>query len=232
MAAMRCSTCVGRHGRPAQGFRRGIMQRGIAVLLAGALGSGGALAETPSNELTVFGGYRVGGSFDVRDAAASYELEDGASFGLIFNRSYDASTQWEVIYARQDTAAEVDDPGIVDGSRVSFDSQLLELGGTYVRAGGKVRPYLAATIGGTHVRTRARTPESDTFLSGSLGVGVRIAPDSRLGMRLEARYHAILTDKDTDLFCQTGPEVSACAIRVEGSILGQVAIFAGISFRF
>lgn len=203
----------------------------IGLILAGVLLANGAVADTLRNEITTFGGYRFGGSFDLRDTSTTYDLDDAASYGVIFNRSYDATTQWEIIYARQDTEAVTDAPGSNE-PRVDIDVQLLELGGTYLWAGGRVQPYLAATIGGARVTTRARATESDTFLSGSIGAGVRIAPGGRLGLRLETRYHAVLTDEDTDLFCRTGPEFSVCAIRIEASILGQVATYAGVTFRF
>jgi hypothetical protein len=39
-------------------------------------------------------------------------------------------------------------------------------------------------------------------------------------------------NSNTDLFCQTGPDINVCAIRIDGSIMGQVAAFAGVVFRF
>ena len=201
----------------------------FALVLLGL--SPSVAAETPANELTIFGGQRFGGSFDVRDAAASYDLEDASAFGIIYNRVHETNTHWEVLYTRQETVAENDDPGAND-ARVDVDLDVLEAGGTYNWGQGRARPYLAMTIGGTRVEARGRAAESDTFLSGSIGLGLRVAPAANIGLRLEARYHAVLTDNDTDLFCRTGPDTNVCAIRLEGRLLGQVTAFAGLSLRF
>jgi hypothetical protein len=110
-----------------------------------------------------------------------------------------------------------------------LDSQILQIGGTYQGQGDMVRPYLAATIGGTRIKTDA---DSDSFFSGSIGVGVQIRPSSRLGIRLEARAYGTLTDSNTDLFCRTGADLNICAVRVEGKLLAQFEAIAGVVFRF
>ena len=107
--------------------------------------------------------------------------------------------------------------------------QILQIGGTYQGSGEKLRPYLAATIGGTHISSDSN---SDTFFSGSIGVGLQIMPESRVGIRVEARAYGTLTSSDTDLFCQTGPDQNICAVRVDGKVLGQFETFAGVVFRF
>ena len=59
-----------------------------------------------------------------------------------------------------------------------------------------------------------------------------LIPNSRLGIRLEARAYGTLMDANTDLFCQTGPDMNICAIRIDGSLLSQFELFAGVVFRF
>jgi hypothetical protein len=95
-----------------------------------------------------------------------------------------------------------------------------------------VRPYLAATLGGTHARARSTGSGSDTFWSGSIGLGLLISPSSRIGLRLEARAYGTLTSSNTDLLCQTGPDANFCAVRIQGEMLTQIETFAGVVFRF
>ena len=92
-----------------------------------------------------------------------------------------------------------------------------------------MRPYLAATIGGTRIEAAG---ESDTFFSGSIGLGMLISPASTFGIRLEARAHGVFINSDTDLLCRTGPDLNVCFIRVEGDMLSQIETFAGFIFRF
>ncbi len=179
-------------------------------------------------EVTPIGGYRFGGTFEFDESDASYEIEESSSFGLIVNLPHDTNTQWEFLYAQQSSDAELKD-GTTEQPVIDVEQQTLQIGGTYQWPGEKLRPYLAATIGGTRIATRT---DSDSFFSGSIGLGVLISPSTRLGVRLEARAHGALLRSDTDLLCRTGPDLNICAVRIEGDMLTQIGTFAGFVFRF
>ncbi len=190
-----------------------------------------AVAENFDSSLTAYGGFRGGGSVDLADETASYDFGDDTSFGLIWNHRHDANTEWEVLLTRHNTEAELTNGTLADPI-VDVEMTSLELGGTYLWEGEKVVPYLAATLGGTHIRTDSVGSDSETLVSGSIGLGLKILPQSRMGLRLEARAHGVLIRDNTRLFCQTGPAVNACAIEVQGELLTQIQAFAGFSFRF
>ena len=188
-------------------------------------------AEERFAEITPFIGYRFGGTFEQEQSEAEYELNDSPSFGLIVNIRHQDPTQWEIFYSQQKTEAEflgatTNDP------EVDIDLHVLQLGGTYQFEGELARPYLAFTLGGTHIRTSSAESRSDTFFSGSIGVGMKFLPTSRVGIRVEARAYGTLVSSSTDLFCSTGPDANICAIRLEGKMLSQVETFAGITVRF
>jgi opacity protein-like surface antigen len=184
-------------------------------------------------ELTPFGAYRFGGQFDVTGSDATLQLDDSPSYGLLFNIREQANTQWEVLYSRQQTEAHATGVGVSPTmTAIDLDIQTLQGGGTYQGDGDVARPFLAATLGGTHIRSVGTGSGSDTFFSFSIGGGLQIQPNSRLGLRLEARAYATLTSSDTDLFCQTGPDQNICAIRVQGKVMWQLETLAGIVFRF
>jgi hypothetical protein len=183
-------------------------------------------------ELTPYGAYRFGGTFDVVDTDTSYKLEDSPSYGLILNIRQQDNTQWEILYSSQQTDA-LFSGATVNSALVDVDMQTLQGGGTYQGSGDRVRPYIADTIGGTQIKTSANgASRSDTFWSGSIGLGLQIRPTDRIGLRLEARAYGTLMDSDTDRFCQTGSNQNVCAIRVDGTLLSQVETIAGIVFRF
>jgi hypothetical protein len=190
-----------------------------------------ALAQEANTEITAFGAYRFGGTFEDEQSDASYELEDSPSFGLILNIRDKHNTQWEIFYSQQQTEAEFLG-GTVNDPEVDIDLHVLQLGGTYQWDGEVARPYLAFTLGGTHVRTSSADSKSDTFFSGSIGVGMKFLPTSRVGIRVEARAYGTLIDSGTDLFCSTGPDANVCAVRVEGEMLSQFETFVGVTFRF
>jgi hypothetical protein len=188
-------------------------------------------AQEPTAEITAFGAYRFGGTFEEESTEATYELKDSPSFGLILNLRHQDPTQWEIFYSQQQTEAEFSGSTQNDPV-VNIDLHVLQLGGTYQFEGEVARPYLAFTLGGTHVRTSSAASRSDTFFSGSIGVGMKFLPTSRVGIRVEARAYGTLVSSSTDLFCSTGPDTNVCAIRLEGKMLSQVETFAGITVRF
>lgn len=182
----------------------------------------------PGLEITPIGGYRFGGTFQVEDADTSWGVEDSSSFGLILNLPYETNTKYELAWFEQSSTAELD--GVTIGrSIIDLDQRTLQIGGTYEWSGDNVRPYLAASIGGTRIEAAG---ENDTFFSGSIGLGLLINPDAHFGLRLEVRAHGVFVSSDTDLLCRTGPDINVCAIRVEGDMLSQIDTFAGLVFRF
>ena len=188
-------------------------------------------AQEAATEITAFGAYRFGGTFEEDESDASYELNDSPSFGLILNLPHKDPTQWEILYSQQRTEADFSGVATNDPD-VDIELHVLQLGGTYQFDGEMARPYLAFTLGGTHVRASSAESKSDTFFSGSIGVGMKFLPTSRVGIRVEARAYGTLVSSSTDLFCSTGPDANICAIRLEGRMLSQLETFAGITVRF
>jgi len=205
------------------------MKRYLLVILT--FMSALASAQDSGTEITPFFGYRFGGTFESEEMSTKYEMQDSSSFGLLVNFEHKANTQWEILYSQQSSEALYSGVAGPD-PQVDVDIHVLQLGGTYRGEGDKARPYLAATIGGTHIRTESSSSKSDTFFSGSIGVGMMFLPRSRVGIRVEARAYGTLVDSSSDIFCQTGPDQNICAIRIDGNLLSQVEIFTGITFRF
>lgn len=190
-----------------------------------------AAADDLDMEITPFGGYRFGGTFDVEESSASYEIAESSSYGLIADLRQSDSTQWEILYSRQQSEAEFSE-AIAGDPLIDIDMQVLQLGGTYQGAGDTVRPFLAATIGGTHIEAGSNGSTSETFFSGSIGVGLQIRPGARLGLRIEARAYGTLISSSSELFCRTGPDQNICVALIDGKLLSQIETFAGIVFRF
>lgn len=208
------------------------LQIGMACLLA----SGAVAQENRLNsEFTLFGGVRLGGEIDVEESNEVYEADDAPGFGIIWNTEHSRVTEWEVYFSRQQTDFELDDPLLVVPV-IELDMYTLQLGGTYLFGRGSkydsVEPYMAMTLGGTHIKSDANGGDSDTFISGSIGLGLKFRRGERLGFRLEGRLHTTLVEESSRIFCSAGPVENVCAVEVEGDALGQFEAFAGISFRF
>ena len=193
-----------------------------------------AAQPSPGNyELTPYGAFSFGGTFKDDESDSVAELDDSASFGLIFNIREAANTQWEIIYSRQASDARI--TGTATGPEtIGMDVHYLQGGGTYLGDGSVARPYLAATIGATHFDAKSDEYQSDTFFSFSIGTGLQIRPSDRLGFRLEARVFGTLVQSGSDLFCISDPGngTAGCLVTVTGEVLWQTQAMAGVTFRF
>lgn len=193
-------------------------------------------AEPPGSELapfslTPFGGYTFGGTFKDEEDTLAVEVDNAAHVGLIFNIRESANTQWEIFYSMQqsdaDTAEVTPSQPVVD-----IDIHYLHIGGTYVADGGRARPYLAATVGGTRFDPGPLTFDTENFFSFGIGAGWYVNASERLDIRLEARALGTFLRSDTALFCQTGPDENICAILADSELFWQFQTSVGFAFRF
>lgn len=207
------------------------MQRYVAATLITLLATPAFAQTTPGTiELTPYGAYSFGGTFQDEESATKAELQDSGSFGLILDYQRQDNTQIEVIYSLQRTDASVNDLTITD-----VNTHYLQLGGTYqFDEVNKVLPFMSATLGATHIDVDTEGYGSDTFFGFSIGGGLQIAPYKRLGLRLEARAFGTVLSSGSTIFCLSDPGggQAGCAITVEGDILWQVQTMAGFVFRF
>ena len=203
----------------------------VACLVAGP--SFTTAQELPGRfELTPYEAYRFGGEFEERDGTRDFTLDERAAQGVIF--SFPAASQdgrWEALYAHQPTL--VDTSAGVDGNpQLALDVDYLHFGGAYRFAGTSVRPFVTATAGAAHFSPRLPGFGAETFLSGSLGGGVHLRADKRVGVRLEGRLFATALGHDTDIFCNSASVADGCAIAVASSALFQWEVGAGVVLRF
>lgn len=192
----------------------------------------------PRFELTPYAAYRFGGELESpeNDAGATreFELSDSRAYGLIFNiRTAAANAQWEALYARQPTEIETQ-AAFVGGPLLQIDVDYLQFGGTYLfdDKSNRTIPFIALTAGIARLDPGVAGMDAETYLSGSIGGGVQLRADRRVGVRLEARAFGSLVDSDSDLFCLTGPEANVCALAADGTALFQLEARAGVVFRF
>ena len=203
-----------------------------AILIAFVLTAQDVAAEQGRRfELTPFIGYRVGGSFEDKDTGESIDLDENGSYGLIFNIVEKAHTQYEFSWSHQDTSVDLTDSG-GNRAKLDLDIDLFQLGGTYLFDGNFARPYIVATLGAAHYRSKSGVSESDTYFAFSIGGGWKLWPTRRFGLRLEGKYYGTLVESNSNIFCGSSPNNAGCLIQTSGKILSQWEVMAGGVFRF
>lgn len=205
----------------------------LGLLATLCLSGGSVFAQDASlnSSFTLFGALRTGGEFSALESDVTYDAQDSSSYGLIWNTRHKRNTEWEVYFSHQPTEVERREP-LVISPRFDMDIYTLQLGGTYLFDGQGVQPFLSMTLGGTHMRADSDAGDSETFISGSIGLGLKFREGERLGFRLEGRAHGALVSDKSRLFCRTGPVENICVVEIEGDFFTQFELLAGVTYRF
>jgi hypothetical protein len=182
-------------------------------------------------ELTPFAAYRIGGSFDETDGAGRVELNDSNAEGFMLNIKANPNGQYELLYSRQRTDASTQG-FLVNDPTIDMEIEHFQFGGTYLFDGDNARPFIALTLGLSHIDPGLPGTNSESFFSASFGAGVQLNANKRLGVRLEARALTTFVDSDSDIFCSSINGVGSCLIEIDGSALTQWEARAGLVFRF
>jgi len=225
---MEVGTSVAVLGMP---FRTGLGLIGAALVLLGFSTPASAQNTVSKFELTPFVAYRVGGSFSEEDGDGQVELNESSAEGISFNIRANPNGQYELLYSRQRTDART--RGFYPGDpTIDIDVEHYHFGGTYLFDGQNTRPFIALTLGASRFDPRNAESTAETFFSASLGAGVQLAASRRVGLRLEARTFATFVDDNSSIFCSSIDGSGSCLIRVEGNLLTQWEVRAGLVFRF
>ena len=198
-----------------------------ALLLASVLFPGESGAEW-GLEITPYAGYTIGGSFTDNATGASLDVQEGGSFGLVLGLPDTPETQYELFYGVQRT--KVTGGGTFGGETLfDLDIHYLHLGGAYLFTGEKVRPFVSGGLGATHFVPSGSGMNAKTYFSLSLGGGVKVPVSGHVGLRFEGRGVMTILPDSTQIFCVSSGG-AACNVKVQGDVLGQVLLMAGITF--
>jgi opacity protein-like surface antigen len=197
-----------------------------ALLFSAPLAHADAL---PVFQVGLNGGYRMGGSFEDQDTAASRDLDDSGSWAVSLELRYGKGDDrfYQLWYSHQSTDMD-DGAGTVD-----VDVEYLHIGGTLPFGGWEhAQPYFAAGLGVT--RFSASGPDADdrTKFSGSMAFGLEVPLAKNAALRFEGRGYLTFTDTDTSFFCRSDNGEGVCRIVASGSTIFQGEALAGILIRF
>jgi len=190
-----------------------------------------APARAEGFELTPVLGYRIGGEVDDEISGEKLELDEAATFGLIFGFPLDYQSVVEVEIEHQETS--------LQGGAVSSGQDLFDLGVTSIQAGGryqsdhdKVKGFVAGGLGVSLFRPKGDLDgvqlDDEWAWVLSLGGGAIIPVSEKLAVRLEGRALGTFLLDSTGAFCAQG----VCAVSIEGSGFLQAEFRVGLAISF
>jgi opacity protein-like surface antigen len=180
-------------------------------------------SEQRNLEVTALVGYRGGGDFDELEGPANPNIDPGTSYGVALGWLTTEQTRYELLYDVQRTS--IQDLG------VDLDVEHLHIGGTATFGDGDgAEPYIAGGLGAT--RLQPSTGDDETRFSISIGFGIEVPVNERLGVRLEARGYLVSMSGDSQIFCASGASGGTCLVRAAGDTMFQYALLGGIGLKF
>lgn len=209
------------------------IRHAFAAVAALALPAG-ALAQTatPSaaggeNNVTVYGGYRFGGSFADVNTGKTWEVTEGPAFSVAADFGIDRKTQWELFVSHRNASLRASGFSPV-ADNIGLGITYYHLGGTYffdqdVGRGG----YVVGGLGLTNFSPRESNLSSETRFSLNVGVGYMFPVSKHVALKLETRGYATLVNSSGGFFCSGG-----CVVQVKGTAFTQAEVMAGIAARF
>ena len=178
----------------------------------------------PRIELSGGYAYQWGGNSQAPDG--EFKVPSSNSYGFTLGFPVRPGGRVELLYWRQDTRAEFNPVGGGAGTEDLFDIavEYWQLGGMSELPQGNLTPFFVLTLGTTRLVPKGIASGDEFRFSGTVGGGIKIAGQGRVGVRLEAR--ALLTASNTDsaFFCGTG----GCAVGVVGDAIAQGVLSASL----
>ncbi len=160
-----------------------------------------AQAQSRRFELTPMVGYRFDGEFsadsDLFDRNLDVQVDEGTTFGAIFDIPLTESWQIEILGNRQDSAFVIDD-GLFESEQELGDVSIdyLHAGLSYQWGPGQVTGFVSGGLG--VARISPAFADSENRVSGNLGGGVKIFFAPNIGIRLEGRGYWVDLDSVED----------------------------------
>lgn len=186
----------------------------------------GAPKPAKENSVTVYGGYRFGGTLTEATTNSTIDLKNDGSVALAVDFGLDPQTQIQLFYSRQNTALT---SGAFSPQVNNIDLTLhnYHVGGTYFIDHVGQGLYVVGGLGATTATPDRAGLNSETFFSLNLGVGWMVPLGKHAGLRFEARGYGILVNNNSALFCSGG-----CVVSIKGDAIYQGEALVGLSIRF
>lgn len=186
-----------------------------------------AIAAEKDYAVTVYAGYRGGGSFTNADTEQSLKLDASGAVSLALDMPLDASRQYQIFVSHQRTHLSLDRTSFAGGNRLAMDITYLHIGGTNFYDGEVGRgPYFVGGLGATLFNPAAGY-SSELYPSINVGFGYQWPLGDTLAVRVEARGYATLVNSSGGVFCSGG-----CVVSIKGDTVSQGEVMLGLSSRF
>jgi len=184
-----------------------------------------AAAFAQAVEVAPFAGYRFGGDFFELLAGSAVDLDISPALGVVVNVPLADGLQVEALVTHQQASVPIFVSRFEPPARRRVTVGYAQVGGLQEFSGGRVRPFLTGLLGLTRY---AGAGDSEVRLTVGAGGGVKLFPQSHVGLRLDGRLHATFVDADAR-FIACGP--GTCVSQLHVDVVWQAELSAGVVLR-
>ena len=179
--------------------------------------------------LTLYGGYRGGGSFEQTASTSGTANIDSSGVGaLSFDWPVDAARNAQIFVSGQRTRLQLAAGSAGIPSSVPLKIGYLHLGGSNFFEGRSGQGgYLAGGLGATFMTPQLDGLRSEVRFSMSLALGYEQPLGSAVSLRMELRGYGTAINSSGGFFCSGG-----CVVVLRGDALVQAEAIVGLSMRF
>jgi len=180
--------------------------------------------------ITVYTGFRDGGSFDDEVSGSSVSINSSESFAASLDLPLDGARQFQIFYSYQKSELEV--AAMVAGllpvsTELPLRVSYLQLGGTnYFSEEVGQGAYVVGGLGATLFDPSGDDYEEELRFSLNLGLGYNLPLGERFALRFEARGYFTFINSSGSMFCANG----RCAISVSADSAFQGELNVGLAF--
>jgi hypothetical protein len=178
-------------------------------------------------EVIPYSGYQIGGKFEDEETDVDLEINDASTWGFLVDYNLNKHSQIEFYYSHQET--EVSSNGLIsDRELFDLDVDYYHFGGTLIKRGNKLEPYMVGTLGVTRFDPESSEANSMTRFSLGFGGGVRYFPVERIGLYLGGRAFVTFVESEVTYIS----DEDGTTLEIESNALWQFQFMAGVVIVF
>ena len=204
----------------------------MAALLLLPFGPLAAASDDNFVEISLVGGYQLGGSFDIAldgNSVRRVDFHDAANYGLFVDFRVQKNGTVGGMFIRMET--ELDTDPLAGSGEIDTRLDFYHFQGAYEFNDRDYTGYVTASLGIT--RFDVDGFDHDSRFSVTLGGGFRWFPWNHVGVRIEGRYYGTLVNSDSAGICEGIDDgQTVCLIYVDATVLSQWDAKAGLIIAF
>ena len=144
-----------------------------------------ATAQASRAELTVFGGYTIGGSLEVFEGDLS--IPDQYNYGASLDIAVRPGGWAQIIWSQQPSQLNLQRNSGVTEMLTDLMTRYIHVGGVQEFGGGRARPFGGLTLGLTQFDPADSSLDGTWRFSGAPVLGFKLGASNRVGIRGQAR---------------------------------------------